>query len=481
MGLLLFTMLGAAEAWTGRAGSTAGNVLLRGTPGARTAGMGGAYTAFADGPLALYYNAAGLGALERNRLLLQYDNSFLDINRSDVAFGRPVAGGGFGLGVTVIDYGTMIRTTTASKTNAGSFSASDMLIRTGYGRPVSDRLSLGGTLGYYRMEIADVIADGVTADVGALYQSPWSGLTFGASVRNIGTRAQFTLDEEELPLTLVLGASYRPANRLLFVLDYESARNQGGVIRAGAEYQLIDALALRVGYNGSNETDNGLTLGAGFSFNDIRLDYAYVPFGDLGQSHRISAEVAFGAPVVRQERRSAPPTPAAAPLPPRTVERNTTRTQETSSLEKAPVSTPVTVVSRPASEAPQPPAPPPPMISTPRPTMSVAELTKRATASVEAGRPAAAIADYKAALALTPDNGVIRYNLATALYLAERFADAAAAYREVVEENPSDEDAWLYLGLAEMKAGRREDGRQALRRVLALNSDNAYARATLGE
>lgn len=489
-GALLLVGLGAASAGTGRAGSTAGNALLRGTPGARAAGMGGAYTALAEGPLALHYNAAGLDALDRNRLLFQYDNSFLDINRSDAVFARPVSGGGLALGVTVIDYGTMIQTTTVNKTNAGSFSASDLLVRAGYGRPAGARLSLGGTLGYYRMEIADEVADGVTADVGALYRSPWSGLTLGAAVRNIGTRARFMLDEEELPLTLVLGASYRPTNQLLLVLEYEVARNQDGAIRAGAEYQLVSMLALRVGYNGSNETDNGLTLGAGFTFNDIQLDYAYVPFGDLGQSHRVSAEVAFGAPAARKERHAAEPAPhisespnraiVAAP-PPDVIDRPVP--PPLPAVAVRPVPPPALEEAPPEVAPPLAPARPEPprqvVAASSRPQPTLAELKARAKAAISAGRPADAVADYRAALAMTPSDTLLRYNLATALYLAGRFSEAASEYREVVSATPRDEEAWLYLGLAELKAGRTGEGRSAIRRALDINPRNEYARQTL--
>lgn len=293
---LVLALTSDASAASGRAGTTAGNALLRGTPGARPAGMGGAFAAVAEGPLAIYFNPAGLAAVNRHGLLLQHDISFLDIGRSDAAYAVPLAGGGLGLGVTHIDYGTITRTTTLQKSGAGTYTASDLLLRAGYARPLGDRFALGATLGHYRLAIADVTATGVTADIGSLYKPPLRGVTLGAGLRNIGARARFSVQEEELPLALVLGASYRPIERLLLAVDGEFPRNEPGVVRAGVEYRVIEALALRAGYNGANEMDNGLSLGLGVQYRDIRLDYAYVPDGDAGQSHRISAEVAFGAP-----------------------------------------------------------------------------------------------------------------------------------------------------------------------------------------
>lgn len=448
LGLSLSAGLSGAEAGGGRGGSTAGNALLRGAPGAQSAAMGGAFTAVAGGPVALYYNAAALDALDRNRLLLQYDRSFLDIARSDAAFGMPFAGGGLGFGISVIDYGSIIQTTTVNKTNAGTFSANDMLVRTGYGRAVGDRLALGATIGYYRLEIAEVTASGVTADVGALYRSPWPGLDIGAAVRNIGSRARFTRDDEELPLAIALGAAYRPTARLLVALDYESTRNQDGVVRAGLEYRVIPALAIRAGYNGSNETDNGLTFGAGFAFNDIQLDYAYVPFGDLGKSHRVSAEVAFGAPMALPQERVAVFEPARA-------------------------AEPATVTVAPPVSARSPAREERGLVPT------ALELKHRASAAVDAGRPADAIRDYRAAIALDPADATTRYNLATALYLTGRFSDAAWVFRDLAESNPEDEEAWMYLGLSELRAGRRDEGVRALRYVLELNPRNEHARRAL--
>jgi hypothetical protein len=451
-----------AHARQGSAGTTAGNVLLRSSIGARAAAMGGAYTAVAGGPLALYYNPAGLHDLDRNRVFLQYDDSILDISRSDIAFAHPTLGGGFGLSVSAIDYGDIIRTTTTNKAGSGNVAADDFLVRIGYGRAVSERIMLGGTLGYYRLKLDDVEADGVTADASVLYKPSIDGLTLAAAVRNMGSRARFHRDDEELPLTVVLGGSYRPIPRLLLAVDYEIPRNQSGIVKAGAEYLLADILALRVGYDGRNETDNGLTLGAGFRMKDLMLDYAYVPFGDFGQSHRVSAEVAFGAPVERPMENAHASTPV--PQPARTIK------PEPAPTPARPAVTPVSATTARESED----------AAAPSERVDPAEMKARAAAAMTAGRYGEAADWYRMVLARNPGDLVLRYNLATAYFRAELYDDAANQFEQVANADRLDEEAWLFLGYAQSRAGRPSEARMAWEKVLEINPINAHAARALG-
>src|SRR5215471_2504536 len=73
--------------------------------------------------------------------------------------------------------------------------------------------------------------------------------------------------------------------------------------------------SLRIGYRYQTKKPDlgglaGLTAGIGLRHNNMSLDYAFVPLGDLGQTHRISFNLRFRphfAPVNMQA------TPAAAP------------------------------------------------------------------------------------------------------------------------------------------------------------------------
>ncbi|MEK7744548.1 MAG: hypothetical protein AAB578_09205, partial [Elusimicrobiota bacterium] len=43
-----------------------------------------------------------------------------------------------------------------------------------------------------------------------------------------------------------------------------------------------------------NDAGPGITAGVGWVLGDLDLDYAFVPYGDLGISHRISVSWRFG-------------------------------------------------------------------------------------------------------------------------------------------------------------------------------------------
>ena len=56
------------------------------------------------------------------------------------------------------------------------------------------------------------------------------------------------------------------------------------------------ALNARAGYNSRMDVSGnmkGVTAGAGLEYSDYMLDYAFVPFGNLGDTHRISLGLKF--------------------------------------------------------------------------------------------------------------------------------------------------------------------------------------------
>jgi hypothetical protein len=70
-------------------------------------------------------------------------------------------------------------------------------------------------------------------------------------------------------------------------------------VQVGAEDLIRKFLALRVGYQANlAETQieglTGLTAGLGVIYEGFGLDYAFLPYGDLGSTHRISLSYKFG-------------------------------------------------------------------------------------------------------------------------------------------------------------------------------------------
>jgi hypothetical protein len=64
---------------------------------------------------------------------------------------------------------------------------------------------------------------------------------------------------------------------------------------AGAEYWARGAVALRLGYNGREAQEgSGLTLGLGFRAWDLEVDYSFIGYGDLGETHHVGLTYRFG-------------------------------------------------------------------------------------------------------------------------------------------------------------------------------------------
>jgi hypothetical protein len=75
--------------------------------GARASGMGGAFTAIADDPSAIYWNAAGLGIIKSPGFALTYNRWFMDTMFSQFLFAYPFSTGALGADIVYMNLGEM--------------------------------------------------------------------------------------------------------------------------------------------------------------------------------------------------------------------------------------------------------------------------------------------------------------------------------------------------------------------------------------
>ena len=154
------------------------------------------------------------------------------------------------------------------------------------------------TTKYFRETLAEWSAGGAAADVGVFYAWPVPHITIGASVQNLGADVSFDGVEEPLPTTMRGGASVAfaivPAVAEMRVAsDVVKPRFENLYVSAGAELALSGMLFIRAGWCGREyRQGDGLTLGGGAKILErLQLDYAYTPYGDLGEFHRIALHV----------------------------------------------------------------------------------------------------------------------------------------------------------------------------------------------
>jgi hypothetical protein len=124
----------------------------------------------------------------------------------------------------------------------------------------------------------------------------------GAALRNLGPGLKFDSETDDLPLRAAFGAAYAFAGGHTVAVEVvDGPRGAGADAGIGGEYQAIKNVYLRGGYTtqgavpgGSGfDAARGLTLGVGFRGKRWSIDYAAVPMGELGSTHRFTLGARF--------------------------------------------------------------------------------------------------------------------------------------------------------------------------------------------
>ncbi len=283
--------------------------FLKDDRGAHLAAMAGTGTAVNGDLFAVLSNPASLAGLNRYQAAFEHDAMILDISGNFASIGGPY-GDHFALGLSYngIDYGSTLKTTVADPfgSSNATFTGADQALglSAGYRMGYYNNIYVGASYRYYELEIDRYNAYGHAFDVGAqwdvwLRDDKWSGLRLGASILNLGPNIAFRNTGEKVPTTWRVGGTYR--NRLAGFDVEGSADIVGGHGeeahgRLGVGVSPIDWLVVRGGFNSERDFASGLSGGLGVLWNDVNVDYAYIPYGDFGARHRISLAYSWGTP-----------------------------------------------------------------------------------------------------------------------------------------------------------------------------------------
>jgi hypothetical protein len=325
----LVLALAPVLAWASGAGTSGADFVKIGI-GARPAAMGEAFVAAASDINAAYWNPAGLALIDRTQASFMHMAYLADISYENLAIGGPINRlSGWGANISYLSQAPFDSTknTFGAPTQAAA-SASDMAIGLSYAYNFGNyrttdfsisNISMGGTLKLIQRTLSDRSANAVYGDAGILAEI-LEGLRLGFMVQNAGTTITFISAADPAPLNTKLGLAwdhkFNDANRLMIAydvnhpIDLENPNFNRWRQNLGAEYWLFNILALRGGYELGYDL-GGLTAGAGFRYGALGVDYAFVPYSLVGNTHRISLDYAFGSAVSRPD--------VSAPEPPRSL------------------------------------------------------------------------------------------------------------------------------------------------------------------
>ncbi len=262
--------------------------------------MGETSAAFAEGAESLFWNPAGLARMRHDApsdLVVGYSALLQTTYEGSVAYAQPLGPGVFG---TSLLYFSQAPQTAYSTTgdSSGQFTPYDMALGASYGMTVSGLL-VGATLKMIRSSIAD--AAGTTAAVDLGVQAPHVSelgdgpIDLGAAITNLGPAMAIGSTPSPLPFAARGGVMWHITPQFSAAGDLVLPVDNSPYVAIGGEFAIPfsgGSAALRAGFN-QNRTRTlngftGVTAGAGVQFDKFRVDYAWVPFGELGATNRIS-------------------------------------------------------------------------------------------------------------------------------------------------------------------------------------------------
>jgi len=264
---------------------------------ARASSMGEAYAGISDDAAAVFYNPAGLANIEETMLSLTHNFMFEDLFCDWISFIHSTGYGEFGVGIQYLSYGT-IKEISETGVEGGTMNPYDMAVTLSHGREILG-FSAGMNLKIILSKISNN-ASAVCADFGGMYKIMNDDVSLGAVIQNVGTSMKYSDKSAPLPLNFKLGGQYNVDFNWIVSLDLNMPLD--GLINAGAgaEYncEIGDNVNLlgRLGYTTRTsqvEGVSGINAGFGVVSGGYQIDYAFVPLGDLGLSHKIGIGMKF--------------------------------------------------------------------------------------------------------------------------------------------------------------------------------------------
>lgn len=296
--LVIFTNIMYGANVTDKSGTTAFAFLKIGQ-GARASAMADCYVGLSDDVNAVYWNPAGISQISSHELITNYTMWFEAISRCYIGYVHPKFKFGT-LGCNINYLSTTIEKRTGETDDTyNSTTVGNMALSIVWGKEFSNKLSLGSGIKLIFEGLDTQSIGGIAIDLGGLYRIN-EKFSAGLSIQNIGTEMGVSRNPDPLPILLRAGVSKKLVQDKLMLLSdfYLGLVDMTASVSIGGEYKVSKVFYPRIGYkyritNSNLDVLAGLSAGFGLKYKIYQFDYAFVPYGDLGFTHRLDFLIKF--------------------------------------------------------------------------------------------------------------------------------------------------------------------------------------------
>ena len=302
-----------------KVGTSAAN-WLKIESGTRGIAMGGSQVASGRGLSGSYFNPASIAFIQGSEVYFSKSNYLVGITHNTLGYCKKLTPTDYvGIHLFYLDSGAMSVTTVPSPDGTGeTFNVLDLSLRMIYGKQLTDRLRIGGAIKYILEQIYTVQMQSFVFDLGSNFQTGIYGIILGMSVSNFGPDVQFQGDglvienedtpsgfdqkiteEFSVPLIFrlgiqkdIFGSEEGSTNRLTVSADAINPIDYTVYGGMGAEYSWRDIGFFRVGTHIGHDTA-GISVGGGIKWSMFAVDYAYVNYGVLEETHQFGISLEF--------------------------------------------------------------------------------------------------------------------------------------------------------------------------------------------
>ena len=298
--------------------------------GARASAMGGTFVGVASDVSSAYWNPAGLGQINHPQLSAMHAEWLAGVRYEWLGFAQS-----FGKWVTLagdvafLHTGDIIRTIESGDED-GVFEYTNTALRVAFGTISYKGVRLGAAVNAFQQAVTFNNTKQRTTDrktprnisvsLGTLYETPIKNLRIGGSIQNFSGNAKRFFSQTEtdpLPRIVRIGVAYevqvnlaesdlieaeasgkrvkKRHSRMILAFDINFPGDRPMNLHAGVEYMFSNGFSLRGGYQTGTDFDflSNLSGGLGYETESYNVDYAFVPFGDVGNTHRMSFTLRF--------------------------------------------------------------------------------------------------------------------------------------------------------------------------------------------